>query len=401
MEIDGAESVPNPSGLQLHAPATSQPQGAMFGFPVFGCRVYLGLDILIASVVLAVALVPALSGGSSDLRLWAIWGAWWIGGTLVAVVIHEFAHALVILLFGLGLRHIYVGVQGGHTALLRIDPPWWQEFLVCVSGPLSNLATVGAAFFWMAHGADSGWKAGAASLLFWPSLVLGVLNLLPFFTMDGGRALRALVLAFSADRRAAATNARFVAAILVAGVLGGLGVVALVAGDWFGFVLLGLGAWRGSAAWKSGRGGEELGTLSLFTVAEAMGPGIVVRPGHAARDLVESHVRRRHGATTYERVPRPYVVMDDGGKVFGLLTDRMLSEISGERWDWAALTVAQVMLPAGQVPVVAPDTPTTTALVLLHQGESDGLFVIDEGELVGVVTFAHLDELLRRNEEAA
>lgn len=372
----------------------------MFGFPVLGIRVYLGLDILIASLVLAVALVPAMSGGSSDLRLWAIWAAWWIGGTLVAVVIHEFAHAFVIVLFGLGLRHIYVGVQGGHTALLRIDPPWWQEFLVFVIGPLSNLATVAAAFFWFAHGADSGWQAGVASLLFWPSLILGVLNLLPFFTMDGGRALRALVLAFSADRRAAATNARFVAAILVAGVLGGLGVVALVAGDWFGFVLLGLGIWRGAAAWKSGRGGEELGTLSLFTVADAMGPGIVVRPEHPARDLVESHVRRRHGAATYELVPRPYVVMDAGGKVFGLLTGTMLSEISGERWDWATLTVAQVMLPAAKVPVVAPDTSTTTALVLLHQGESDGVFVIDDGELVGVVTFAHLDELLRQQDAA-
>jgi CBS domain-containing protein len=372
----------------------------MFGFPVFGCRVYLGLDILIASLVLAVALVPAMSGGSSDLHLWALWAAWWIGGTLVAVVIHELAHAAVILLFGLGLRHIYIGVQGGHTALLRIDPPWWQEFLVFFVGPLSNLVSAGAAFFWFAHGADSGWQAGAASLLFWPSLVLGALNLLPFFTMDGGRALRALVLPFSADRRSAATNARFVAALLVAGVLGGLGVTALVAGDWFGFVLLGLGGWRGSAAWKSGRGGEELGTLAMFTVADAMGPGIVVRPDHPARDLLESHVRRRHGAGTYELVPRPYVVMDESGKVFGLLTGKMLSEISGERWDWATLTVAHVMLPAAKVPVVSPGTSTTTALVLLHQGESDGVLVIDDGDLVGVVTLTHLDELLRKQDAA-
>lgn len=250
LDIQGAESVPNPSGLRLHAPATSQPQGAMFGFPVFGCRVSLGLDILIASLVLAVALVPAMSGGSSDLHLWALSSCLVDRRDAGGRGDSQAAHAAVILLFGLGLRHIYIGVQGGHTALLRIDPPWWQEFLVFFVGPLWSLVSAGAAFFWFAHGADSGWQAGAASLLFWPGLVLGALNLLPFFTMDGGRAPPGARAPFSADRRSAATNARFVAALLVAGVLGGLGVTALVAGDWFGFVLLGLGGWRG---WRPGR----------------------------------------------------------------------------------------------------------------------------------------------------
>lgn len=401
MEDDGAGSALNPSGLQLHAPQASQPQGAMFGFRVLGCPVYLGLDILIAAVVFALALVPAASGGNSDVHGWAVWAAWWTAGTVVAVVIHECAHALVIVLFGLGLRHIYIGVQGGHTALLRPNVRWWQDVCVSVSGPVSNLATAALGWYLYQHGVDSGWQAWLASVLFWPSLVLGGFNLLPFFTMDGGQALRALVVPFSADRRSAATNARFVAAVLVAGVLGTAGVLVLfLAHDWFGFVLLGLGAWRGAAAWQSGRGGEELGTLSMFTVRDAMGPGVIVRPGHQARALVEANVRKRHGASPLELVPRPYVVMDEQGKVFGLLTDRMLSEISGERWDWGALTVAQVMLPVSKVPVVAPDTSTTTALVLLHQGESDGLFVIDEGELVGVVTFAHLDELLRRQAAA-
>lgn len=136
----------------------------------------------------------------------------------------------------------------------------------------------------------------------------------------------------------------------------------------------------------------------MFTVADAMGPGIVVRPDHPARDLLESHVRR-HGAGTYELVAAP--LRGDGRKRQGLRTAHRQDALGDfGSADWATLTVAHVMLPAAKVPVVSPGTSTTTALVLLHQGESDGVLVIDDGDLVGVVTLTHLDELLRKQDAA-
>ena len=133
----------------------------------------------------------------------------------------------------------------------------------------------------------------------------------------------------------------------------------------------------------------------MYPVSSAMGPGIRVRPDHSARALLETHIKKKHGQAQIDFVQRPYVVMDDDGNVHGVLTEVMISEIAGEAWDWANLTVAQVMTPLSKVPVVTPETSTTTALILASQSECDCVLVIEEGELVGCLTYAHLDELVR------
>jgi len=380
--------------LTTNAPSLA-PDGAMYGVRVFGCPVYFGIDILICALVLAFALVPASGAGGMDPDGLAVWAALWAGGTLVGITFHELAHAFWVVVFRLGLRHIFVGVQGGHTALLRPDPPWFQNFIVSVSGPLANLAICGACWWWEPLAPDAGWQANTIHLLFWPNLSLGVFNLLPYFNMDGGHALRALLLPFSKDRRKAAANARLVGAVLFASAFGVFGVLHLIHGGWTGFIFIGIGLWRAVTVWQSSGGSEEFATLSMYPVSEAMGPGIRVRPEHSARALLEAHIKKRHGEPPTDFVQRPYVVMDDRGKVHGVLTEAMISEIAGEAWDWAHLTVAQVMTPVDKVPVVTPETSTTTALVLAAQSECDCVLVIEDGELVGCVTYAHLDELVR------
>ncbi|MBK6318838.1 MAG: hypothetical protein IPF51_08685 [Dehalococcoidia bacterium] len=247
-----------------------------------------------------------------------------------------------------------MGVQGGHTALLRPDPPWFQNFIVSVSGPLANLAICGACWWWEPLAPDAGWQANTIHLLFWPNLRCASL---PYFNMDGGHALRALLLPFSKDRRKTAANAR-----LVGGLSAGPAFVCApspaasfgfaLPGGWTGFIFIGIGLWRAVTVWQSSRGSEEFATLSMYPVSEAMGPGIRVRPEHSARALLEAHIKKRYGEPPTDFVQRPYVVMDDRGKVHGVLTEAMISEIAGEAWDWAHLTVAQVMTPVDKVPVV-------------------------------------------------
>ena len=133
-EVDegGKPAVPQ---LATNAPSVA-PNGAMFSIRVFGCPVYFGIDILVCALVLAFALVPASGAGGMDSDGWAMWAAGIASGTVIAVLLHEFAHALVVLVFGLGLRHIFVGFQGGHTALLRINTVGSRSFFVFIAGPI-------------------------------------------------------------------------------------------------------------------------------------------------------------------------------------------------------------------------------------------------------------------------
>ncbi len=391
-DLTGTPAVP--PQLELNQPA-AQPAGAMFAIPVLGVPIYIGIDILIATVLVGFAMVPAFQASE-----WAVWVGGWAAATVGAVLIHECAHAACTLVFRLGLRHIFVGVQGGHTMMLRPHPAWWQDFIVSVAGPLSNLATAAALWYWWMQSPADGVVADGIGYLFWVSLILGAFNLLPVLGMDGGRALQAICVPFSPDRGAAAGKARLAGAGLIGGVFGCAGLVSLASGSPVGGVMfIATGAWWGSSVWRSGHGHKQAGRLSLYTVADAMGPGIIVRPDHSARELIDARIKKYYSGEPVEAVPRPYVVMDASGRVHGLLTAKTLGELASEPGDWANLTVSDLMTPLARVPVVTPDTPSATAVVLSWEGETDGLLVMEEGELVGVLTQAHLEHLVR--DEAA
>lgn len=111
---------------------------------------------------------------------------------LAALLVHEAGHALAAKRLGVPVNDILLHALGGLT---RMAPPRSprEEFLIGAAGPLANLAA--AAALWPAH------AGGIAAISFDPraplevafavNLLLGGLNLVPAFPMDGGRILRA------------------------------------------------------------------------------------------------------------------------------------------------------------------------------------------------------------------
>jgi stage IV sporulation protein FB len=127
----------------------------------------------------------------------------------VSVVLHELAHLLVALRTGGRYQEITIGPFGGMSRM-DVAPEPKREALIYLAGPLCNasiaMLLAGVlfsldSFSWHLLNplrpltvADGPWPIVLAKLVVWVNWVLVLLNIIPAFPFDGGRALRAAIL---------------------------------------------------------------------------------------------------------------------------------------------------------------------------------------------------------------
>lgn len=102
--------------------------------------------------------------------------------TVAAALLHEMGHLLAARLLGIRPEEMRLGFLGMRLDMGSKLLSYAQEWLLCAAGPLVSL--VGAAVAAPLWG-----KWEAARFFSCASLVLGLLNLLPIRTFDGGRML--------------------------------------------------------------------------------------------------------------------------------------------------------------------------------------------------------------------
>lgn len=115
--------------------------------------------------------------------------------SILAAVMHEMGHFAAA-----GLLHIPVSAMRIDLLGARIDVKgrilsYGEEWLLCMAGPLASLVSslVGSLL----------WSHSKLAIIFsCVSLLLGVLNLLPIQTFDGGRMLECALLSFTKPQKA-------------------------------------------------------------------------------------------------------------------------------------------------------------------------------------------------------
>ena len=110
--------------------------------------------------------------------LWLLILPWnWALGALTAAAVHEMAHILTVYLTGGRLLELRIG---GCGAVMRTSPMGAPEEAVCaLAGPLCSFSL---AFLSRVFPEAALW-----------GFAQGLFNLLPFYPLDGGRALRAVL----------------------------------------------------------------------------------------------------------------------------------------------------------------------------------------------------------------
>lgn len=361
----------------------------------------MGIEVRIHPSWLLVLAVIALAIGGSGLS--TIYPAWpvpvpWIVGAAASalyaasIAVHELAHAFVVRRRGGTVRSISLHAFGGTASIDTPARTPTDEALVGIAGPVASLL-LAAAFALAAGVVSAGVPSGtageatAAVGLFVATLnfVVGLVNLVPSYPMDGGRILRALVWRMTGSvrrgTRAAARSGRWLGYLLAMS-----GLVLLFIGDRFDGAVILLGGWilRGAAT-------SALRTADVEELLE----------GVSVRDVMETEVATVAPYLTLDVISdellagteHASVAVRDDGRLVGLLG---VSQVRGiRRAALRATRVADRMVRLASLPVLAPDDPIWHGVEELHRTGFDGLPVMEEADLLGVLTRASVSRAVR------
>ena len=306
-----------------------------------------------------------------------------------SVLVHELAHALVAQARGIRVQDITLFLFGGATRARVESRGPGDEFIIALVGPLTSglLAALFGIIAGLGGDVLSRPLAGTFSYLAWTNLLLAAFNLVPGFPLDGGRLLRSAIWratgSLSRATRIAAVSGQAVGWLLVAG-----GVAFLLAGDlaggiWFAFI-----GWFLVQAARSSYQELQLQQLLRGVEAEEVMAGDLVRipPELSLQDAVDDYfMRYDHGAFPVEEQRR----------TIGLLTLRGVRRVPREQWP--TRRVRDHMVPLGDQVVVAPDARMDDVLGKLQDGEAGRVLVVQDGEVVGIITPSDLARWLRRS----
>ena len=344
-------------------------------------RVTLGWAIVLAVVaVIAVGQLTTVDPGLPTEIAWVLGGVVAFGFFLSSLS-HDLAHAIVARRRGVAVSSILVSFFGGATPLDPSSPDPGNDAAIAASGPAVSigiaLALLGLTAGATSLGAGFSAAAGVLAVLVFLNLVLGVVNLVPAYPLDGGRIVRDLAWRRSGSERSglqtASRTGRLTGYVIV---IAGIALL-LLEGGYMG-AMLALTGWFLVLSANSLRDRVRLDDLvGGHTVADAMEKDPVTVTPSLTVDTFASQLLDRGSLLT--AVP---VIHDE--RIVGLLGVR---QVRGMRaGEWATTRVSDVMVEPPKLTFLAPDEPLKQALERVHRAGVDGLPVVDDGRLVGVLT---------------
>lgn len=301
------------------------------------------------------------------------WGITFAVGLLLSIVAHEFGHAIVAQRAGIKVRSITLMMLGGAASIEKIpeERPYF-EFKLAVVGPLVSFVIAGLMFALYeytesANMALFGYWLGSANM------VLGVFNLLPAFPLDGGRALRSLLVA----RKGMIRGTRV--AVRVSQVFAwGLGIFGFLQ---FNFLLVFVAVFIHATAKSELFHLISNRLLKGLSVSEVAVRTEVVDP----RDTLQNTAARM---LTGRNVVLP--VQNSGEQAFTVTLDRIRS-VPRERW--ASTLVHEIMTRAPRL--VDMKDQITSVLVDVAAAPSQVLPVGDGPRTVGYLRYSDVANLLQ------
>ncbi len=366
---------------------------------VFGVELGLHYSWLVIALLITFSLVAQFH---TENRSWSeplVWTISIITGVLffACLFAHELSHAVVAKARGLPIHKITLFLLGGVAQIEKEASDAKTEFWMAIVGPFTSgiLGLILLGLAWL-----SGWVPRTApatpgtALLVWLgyiNLALCAFNMIPGFPLDGGRVLRAVLWWAMGDaERSTRLAARVGQAIAV--VFIGLGILQFFQG--------------------SGLGGLWIAFIGWFLLQAAGATYLQVQTGSLLRglrvkDVMSSDYQSVDPNTSLEvfvheqllRSGRRCFLVAQGGRLLGLITPNEIREVDPK--DWPVRRVGDVMRPADKIHSISPDMPASQALEIMGREDVHQLPVMSDGRILGIVTRAHLLQILRARLELA
>ena len=314
-----------------------------------------------------------------------------------SVLAHELAHSIVARARDLPVRRIVLFLFGGVSNIEKEPPSASTEFVMAIVGPLTSIvlgviflvlgwATAGTTLTGVAHPLQGLSRLSPlATLLLWLgpiNIVIGLFNLIPAFPLDGGRVLRSIIWAFTANLRRATAWATWIGhaiawLFIIAGIAMAFGLqlplfgTGLINGIWLAFI----GWFLNGAAAQSYQQVVVQDMLEGVPVSRLMQANpSTVPPDTSVADLVHDWIMKTD--------ERSFAVID-GSSLAGMVSLDDVRKVPREEWDTA--TVAQIMTPAGDVATVGPRDDASEVFQKFAERDVRQMPVVENGTIVGML----------------
>ncbi len=317
---------------------------------------------------------------------------WIIGGTtsvlfFLSVLLHEIGHSIVAKKFNYNVRQIKLFVFGGISEISQEPKKASEEFLISVAGPVVTFVLAGIFYVLSYFSKSDVYLYALFHYLMVINLILGFFNLIPGFPLDGGRIFRAIVWGIKKDFKQAtfisASVGRVFGFIFIA-----IGFLEIMAGLWVdGLWIAFVGWFLESAAFAQIQRQEITKLLAGHKVEDALSKAYGLVPASATiAEFIENQILMRH---------RRFFIVEKQGVNVGLVTIHDVQKVPKEKWE--TTTIEEIMKPIHEVKTVSVDLPLVEALKQMDEQGVNQLPVVENGEIVGVLTRESLISLLTQN----
>ncbi|MGB9834300.1 MAG: M50 family metallopeptidase [bacterium] len=336
---------------------------------------------------LASGYFPQYFPGWSGISYWAA-GA--ISTILLfgGVLVHELSHSLVAKKKGTDVKSITLFIFGGVAQIADEPKEASSELLIAISGPTASLILAGF-FFLLAYLSPEEISSAIFSYLFLINIILAAFNLIPAFPLDGGRILRAIVWKWKKDYRVA-TRTAATTGVIFSYVLIFLGFFSLLEGN------LVSGLWWIIIGWFLQNSAES--SYQQLVIKQALA-------GLTVRSIMETEVKSVPPNITLEELAREHFLgfqqtaffVTWGEEILGIVTISDLKKVPRDQWHLE--TVRQIMTPLAQLETVSPNDNAYDALLKMTSKNVGRLPVMEDGQLIGIITRQDLLDALRIRSE--
>jgi Zn-dependent protease len=340
---------------------------------------------------LAARLMPEIYPGLTREEYWII-GILGAGVLFISVLLHELAHSIVALKYGLKVRQIILFIFGGVSDIEEqgeSSKDFRKEFKIAVVGPITSFVIAGilALAWWIlllsSSSAQTGFtttdaiKSIAEAVLGYGALtntLLGGFNLIPAFPLDGGRILRSALMRWKRDYDQSTKIAVRIGIAISYGFMAfgfiTMFSVSFVSGMWIMFI----GWFLNSGAQSYLSQHELFTTLSGVRLRDIMNTRFIsVKPDITVNDLLNNYFN------AYRKSEFPVVDEKHGSNLLGAVTAKQAINVVPEH-DRDSIRVEEIMIPKSKLIVMKSNRTADEALRRIFRENKSRVFVYDEEE---------------------
>ena len=354
-----------------------------------GIPIRLHFTLVIVSFLIAWALaamlMPEIYPG---LNISVYWIMGIIGAIilLVSVLLHELAHSIVALRYGLEVREIILFIFGGVSVIEDQDEEaskdFRKEFKIAVVGPITSfvIAAILATSLWLLIYVTTGSNNNninntdnipaiiVAGVLQYGALVnvlLGGINLIPAFPSDGGRILRSALLRSKRDYDKS-TKITVRIGIAISYVFMGFGFLITISGSFI----------SGARSYLAQH--QLTSILSGVSLTGIMNTQIIA----VRKDMLITHLIHDYLSVSAKD---SFPVIDDYGHLVGMVASKDAWRVSEYRR--SLVYAMDIMIQKSYLIIMHTDSTAEDGLKYMSRKRMDTVFICDqEGKLTGLVS---------------